>query len=40
MMVGKTSKALERNCVLSFMDIFGAANCAYIPSQARRSAVL
>lgn len=35
MMVGKTSKALERNCVLPLMDIFGHTNCAHIPSQAR-----
>jgi len=35
MMVGKTSKALERNCVLPLMDIFGASNCAHIPSQAK-----
>ncbi len=35
MMVGKTSRALERNCVVPLMDIFGAANCAYIPSQSR-----
>lgn len=35
MMVGKTSKALERNCVLPFMDIFGHANCVHVPSQSR-----
>ncbi len=35
MMVGKTSKALERNCILPFMDIFGHANCVHIPSQSR-----